>query len=114
MKKAELNRFLMDKTEIYKKISEIIGYSSLPEYEGLIDETECKWYLSGDTLFLDHDNSDDIDDCYQYTISSYSAKGEKFFFGESDGLTYVMTHDDEGEVEDTSIFILNNDLIIEN
>ena len=113
MKRGDITQFLKDKTEIYKKISDIIGYSNIEEDEGLIDYTESlKWYISGETLFLDHENTGNIDECHQYIISSYAAKGEKFFWGESDGLTYVMAYREDDSWDSSSVYILNNDLII--
>ena len=113
MKRADITQFLLDKTEIYKKISDIIGYSHLEEDTGLIDYTESlKWCVDDETLFLDHEEEENEEEYHQYIISSYAAKGDKRFIGTSDGFTYVMAYSVYDKWDKTAIYILNNDLMI--
>lgn len=109
MKREKFESFNNLKVEIYKELGEILGLSeSLYDNEALIDETDCKWNREDEQLLICRGKSNDV---YSYTISSYSAKGERFFIGESDGLTYVMCYPDDGFAdEDSRVYVLTTDL----
>jgi hypothetical protein len=110
MKRTEYESFISSRNELYKNIGEIIGLSeSLYDNESLIDETDCKWKREDGQLLICRGKNNDV---YSYAISSYSAKGERFFIGESDGLTYVMCYPNDGFADDDSrVYVLDSKLI---
>ena len=100
-----IEKTLKERDDLTKEILEIIGYGSGDNSYIDMDFIDRKWDINGEELYLETDD----DDYYQYTISSYSAKGEKLFMGEKDDLTFVMGYCSEDSYSDTTLFILKNE-----
>jgi len=106
--KQEFKEFITLHDDILKKISDLIGYKGDLSETAICHRLEKKWNIDQDYLYIL--DGDDEEDFYSYKISSYAAKEERFFIGNSDGLYYVLAYNDEGFPEDSEIFILNKEL----
>jgi hypothetical protein len=89
--------------DLKKDVSEIIGYSSINDNLDYLPNE--KWNIDGEYLRILFDETD----YNEYIISSYSAKGEKFFKGEKDGLVFVMGYLEDNFTEDTEVYILSKE-----
>lgn len=109
MLKQDLLDFIESQDSIYEQISEIIGYGNLGNDDPIcVDYINKEWFTQGDDLFIMI--YEDEDEYYSFIISSYSAQGEKLYIGESDGLTYVMAYQDDAGWDQTSIYVLSNEM----
>lgn len=88
-------------------LREIIEHCAADE-DSPIEVFEGDWEVDGDSLHIQHSDEPIDEDYYAYTISSLGSKGKELFMGEKDGFTYVMAYTEDGEYDDTTIFILNN------
>lgn len=112
IKETEFKDFISIRNEIMERISKLIGYGSGLSDISVRDFTKRKWNTDDDYLFICEE--DDDDGVCAYKISSYAAKGEKFFMGESDGLFYIMAYDEEDFAEDAELFVFSKELKNEN
>ena len=80
-------------------ISNIIGYKSDIGCDITEDYIEAKWKVDDDELTI----IEGIDE-YVFTISSYSSKGQKLFYGGKGDYFFVMAFQDNWAL--TSVFIL--------
>jgi hypothetical protein len=83
----------------------------------LIEFIPNNWICEENTLHINDcivDNSNDFynSDYYNYNISSLASKGNTLYKGETNGYTIVMAYPEEGNWDDTTIFILDNKLEI--
>ena len=100
-----IEKTLKERDDLTNELLKIIGYGSTDNSYIDMDFIDRKWDINGDELYLETED----DDYYAYTISSYSAKGEKLYMGEKDGLTIVMGYCSEDSYSDTTIFVLRNE-----
>lgn len=101
------HHFFASKKWLSRQIARIIGYGTEDDIldEQLLDERANGWSIEGDTLYIYMDEGEEDYICY--TISSYSAKNEKFFMGTQDGLRFVMAYPEDMLTSDTSIMVLD-------
>ena len=109
MKKEETLQHMISYNSFMEKVCKIIGYKDITS-EPIWDCTEHIWsYNKTDgQLFIDRGDDEGLYGYAAQQISSMGAKGEEFFMGESDGLTYVIGHDESENWDDTYILILDN------
>jgi hypothetical protein len=92
---------------VHKDIMKLIGYDSYNNSP--VEKNDSPWGIGSgkysDNLRIFTDGN--CDDYYDYTISSYSAKGEQLFMGESGGYYVVMAHPSGESYSNTTIFVLN-------
>ena len=100
-----IEKTLKERDDLTKEILEIIGYGSTDNSYIDMDFIDKKWDINGEELYLETED----DDYYVYTISSYSAKGEKLYVGEKEGLTFVMGYASEDSWDESCIFVLKNE-----
>lgn len=100
-------KHIKDSKRIHKDIMDLIGYEG---YSGSPIETrDLPWRIGSDKysdnlrLFTDTN----CDDYYDYTISSYSAKGEKLFMTQLEGYYIIMAHPTDESYYNTTIFVLD-------
>jgi len=111
MDKDKVLELLSDNKTLLEEIAKIIGYDY--EYirnESIVNGIKLPWAFedgSGMIYYARHEGGD-IYNYEGYQVSSLGAKGEEFFMGESDGLTYVMGYDESENWDDTYILILDN------
>ena len=104
MRINEIEDFLLHKEQIFHKISKIIGYENYITDNELYNYTDHKFCIIDDTLWIyNHEESE----WYDHIISSYSAKGETLFQGESNGYLYVMAYIEDQGWDNTDIYILD-------
>lgn len=87
-----------------RRIAEIIGYSSDDEIFYFEDHRESSWDISCDDVLRVWE----ADDYEEYTICSYSAKGEQLFMGEDSGLVFVLGHLEHKSYRDARILVLDS------
>ena len=100
-----IEKTLKERDDLTNEILEIIGYGSTNNSYIDMDFIDKRWDINNDELYLETED----DDYYAYTISSYSAKGEKLYMGEKDGLTFIMGYCSDDSYSDTTLFILKNE-----
>ncbi len=88
---------------IHNDIMKLIGYDSYNNSP--IEKNDSPWGMSNDELRIFTNGN--CDDYYCYTISSYSAKGEKLFMGKSDGYYFIMAYPSDESYSNTTIFVFN-------
>lgn len=101
-----IEKVLKERDDLTNEILEIIGYRSSNNSYIDMEFIDRKWDINDDELYLATEEGDDY---YAYTISSYSAKGEQLFMGEKDGITLVMGYCSDDSYSDTTIFVLRNE-----
>jgi hypothetical protein len=106
----EIKEMIEVYNDLRKIIAEAIDYGE-PRYLGEINtnEIDSKWSIDED-IFRIHEDDDDY---YEYIVSSYGNKGEKFFKGEKDGYTFIMARTDEEFAENANVFIVKNENKVE-
>ena len=110
MTKLELTILLESNKTLLEEIAKIIGYdyrsiSGSPIVNGL----KLPWaFEDGEGMIYYARHGDDMYNYEGMQVSSLGAKGEEFFMGESDGLTYVIGYDESENWDDTYILILDN------
>lgn len=109
----KLDSLLKQNKSLMKLIGETIGYSS--DINETINDSykSLKWSLDRDTLQIHENLDEDSDDYYEYTVSSYSAKGERLYMGEIGDLTLLMAYPSHERYDDTEIIILKTQNKIE-
>jgi len=111
MTKDKVLELLSANKTLLEEIAKIIGYdyvyiSDSPIVNGL----KLPWaFEDGEgMIYYARHEGDDIYDYEGMQVSSLGGKGEEFFMGESDGLTYVIGYDESENWDDTYILILDN------
>ncbi len=111
MNKDKVLELLSANKTLLEEIAKIIGYdydyiSDSPIVNGL----KLPWaFEDGEgMIYYARHEGDDIYDYEGYQVSSLGAKGEEFFMGECDGLTYAIGHEESDNWDDTYILILDN------
>ena len=100
--KKDFENFIEQRDLYWKKISDLIGCNI---ENNVIDyRLDSKWNIVDDELYIDLNNNADY---FLFTVSSYSAKGDQLFKGESDGLLYVMAYDEDDFSDNTCVFVLD-------
>jgi hypothetical protein len=90
--------------DFQKLVGEAIGYGDL-DCTIIDDYINDKWSIEDDCLTIF--DSEDEEDYYEFTISSYSSKGEKLFCGAVNDLFLIMCYQDRWENAD--VLILKNE-----
>ncbi len=99
-----MNKLIENYFELIKEVGKIINYNNLEASSRAFDDCrDAKWEIVNEELILYVD-----EDEWHYTISSYSCKGEKLYFGEKDDLSFVMAYDENSGWDSARIFILDN------
>ena len=109
MTREELTTLLNSNDILLSKISDIIGYGSIID-ESILDGLNLPWALENGSgmIYYARKEGESIYDYEGFQISSAGAKGEKFYMGESDGITYAMGHQEGDNWDDTYILLLDN------
>lgn len=100
---------------VHNDIMALIGYDSYNNSP--IEKDDSPWGIGSgeysDNLRIFTDGN--CDDYYDYTISSYSANGEKFFMEKSGGYYFIMAHPSDESSSNTTIFVFdeNNKVILD-
>ena len=105
----DIIEMLKVRDKLQKRVLDLIGYGS--DDNSPIEKFEGSWSQVDDELYLldgDHPKAWEEGDYYTYTISSYSAKGEKLYVGEEDGFTFIMAYPEDCCYDETTIFMLDN------
>lgn len=103
----KIQKHIREREAINKELCSIIKHYDNND-NSPIEIFEGDWLINGESLHLQH-SDDPIDEEYHaYTISSLGAKGKDLFIGEKNGHTYVMAYLEDGNWEETIIFVLNN------
>jgi len=104
--------FFENKGKMAKDVAELIGYGSGLDDEQFENWLEWYWHIDGDVLrvFEEKPGPDWFNDgeYYEYNISSFAAKGEKYFMGSKDGLTFVMGYNDEQRTSEANVHALDD------
>jgi len=109
MKKDKMLKLLDANSVLLNEIGNIINYGDCSDE--IVDGLKLPWAFeegSGMIYYARHED-DDIYDYEGFQVSSKGAKGEEFFMGESDGITYVMGYQESDNWDDTYILILDNE-----
>ena len=114
--------FFTDKETLAKDIGKIIDYGSGLSDEQIENWLGYYWSVNGNTLRIfeekppeswanDREEEDWYDNAnqWEYTVSSYSAKGEKFFVGSQDGLTFVMGYPEDRMTRDAHVHVFDDE-----
>ena len=123
MEIAKVIEYLDLQYDLKQEIAELIGYGS--ELDCAIEDCRLKhWYIDGkDRLMMFSEKppanwyTDDwLDnaDYWEYTISSYAARGERFFQGEQDRYTFIMAYFEDGRTNDANVLVFRNSRKIKN
>jgi len=102
--------------DLKQEIAELIGYGQ--SLDCAIEDWRLHyWYVDGDQLlvfdkrppenWLKDDWLDDAD-FWEYTISSYSARGERFFRSEQDNYTFIMAYPEDSSWSYANVLVLRN------
>ena len=106
MKDEKFNQKFKEYKEFNAIVGKAIGYSEEIECEVTDCYIEAKWEVSDDNLMVISDGNE-----YGFTVSSYSAKGEKLFMGEINELTLIMVYSDNWELSFVYIFKTANKIV---
>jgi len=110
MTKEEMVVLLNSNTTLLTKINSIIDYNSYISDNSIEDGMQLPWAFeegSGMIYYARH-KGESIYDYEGFQVSSLGMKNEKFYMGESDGVTYAMGYDEGDNYDDTYILILDN------
>lgn len=103
--KDKILAYLKEREIINNELTKIMGYC---DDSPIYDELDKRWCVTADDFRIEVDGETSLeDDYYGYTISSLSAKGEKLFMGELDGVVYIMAYSENWR--ETEIFMLSKD-----
>ena len=108
MTKEKMLELLDANSVLLNEIGNIINYGDCSDE--IVDGLKLPWAFedgSGMIYYARH-KGDDIYDYEGFQVSSMGAKGETFYMGESDGVTYAMGHQEGDNWDDTYILILDN------
>lgn len=115
---TDVATFFKQEQSLLKVIGTIIGYSDASR-ESLEDWREWYWHLDGEDIlrmFSEkppedwYSNEDWFDnaDCHEYTISSYGSRGEKYYLGSDDCLTFIMAYPEDDSWDTVKILVFYN------
>lgn len=109
MTKDKVIELLSANKTLLDEIGKIIGYESIYNLS-IVNGLKLPWAFDngGGMIYYARHEGDDMYEYEGMEISSLGAKGEEFFMGESDGLTYVMGYDESENWDDSYILILDN------
>lgn len=110
MTKLELKFLLEANILLLAKIGSIIDYGSDMSDNSIEDGLVLPWAFeegSGMIYYARH-KGDSIYDYCGFQVSSLGMKNEKFYMGESNGVTYAMGYPEDENWDDTYILILDN------
>lgn len=110
MTREKLIDLLSANEKLLNIIGGIIDYGSDISDNPIEDGMHLPWGYeegSGMIYYARHEGESMYDYC-GFQVSSLGMKGEKYYMGESDGVTYAMGYPEDENWDDTYILILDN------
>lgn len=110
MNKIKLTELLSANASLLDKIKSIIDYGGLFGHNPIEDGLELAWALEEGSgmIYYARYKGESIYEYCGFQVSSLGMKNEKFYMGESDGITYAMGYPEDENWDDTYILILDN------
>jgi hypothetical protein len=110
MTKEETIDLLLSNIRLLTKIGSIIDYVGGISDNPIEDGMELPWAFEEGSgmIYYARNKGDSIYDYCGFQVSSLDMKYEKFYMGESDGVTYAMGYPEDENWYDTYILILDN------
>jgi len=110
MKREKVLELLSATESLIDGIGDIIDYDDYLMDKGVVNGLSLPWALeeSSGMIYYARNEGGDIYEYSGFQVSSLGMKNEKFYMGESDGITYVMGYPEDENWDDTYILILDN------
>lgn len=112
LKLIEMQKLLDSHKRLYELIRKIINYEQVDDSPIAVYLDE-PWFIDNTKLVIlfDDEEFEGFEQWYEYhyTISSLGTKGKELYMGVHTDYTVIMAYPEDGNWEDSSIFILSNE-----
>ena len=87
-------------------IAKVLGYNTedFDELGQVYDHLDSHYHINDDTLYIDVEGDE-----YEYTISSFGARGRQLFMGKDGDHVFIMCHEADDFPENTFIVVVNKE-----